>query len=129
MDEAEQHFIGLSGFFGFRLVHNAHHFINTFRQKGKALHFVDVVSVLVSFSPPVYTEQVEKKGIRGVSLYFVNKIKCIERISQERLLPFQGKSIYQREQLIFSPLPSYQTAINFSTKYKAHGRVFAKLSY
>lgn len=101
MDEAEQHFIGLSGFFGFRLVHDAHHFINTFRQKGKALHFVDVVSVLVSFSPPVYTEQVEKKGIKGVFRYFENNIKCTERILHESLLPFQSNSIFQRIQLSF----------------------------
>lgn len=101
MDEAEQHFIGLSGFFGFRLVHDAHHFINTLRQKGKALHFVDVVSVLVSFSPPVYTEQVEKKGIKGVFLYFGNNIKFTERILHESLLPFQSNSIFQRIQLNF----------------------------
>lgn len=61
MDEAQQHFIGLSGFFGFRLVHNAHHFINPFRQKGEALHFVDVVSVLVSFSPPAKAENNKKE--------------------------------------------------------------------
>lgn len=57
MDEAKQHLIGLSGFFGFRLVHNAHHFINAFRQQGKALHFVDIVPVLISFSSPVKREQ------------------------------------------------------------------------
>lgn len=53
MDEAEQHLVGLSGLFGFGFVHDAHHFIDAFGQEREALHLVDVVSVLVSFSPPV----------------------------------------------------------------------------
>lgn len=61
VDEAEQNFIGFSGFFGFRLVHDPHHFIDALRQKRKALHLVDVVSVLVSFSSPEKKRTKEKE--------------------------------------------------------------------
>lgn len=57
MDEAEQDFVGLSGLFGFGLVYNSNHFINAFWQEGKALHLVDVMTVLVSFTSPMWPEQ------------------------------------------------------------------------
>lgn len=52
LNEAEKNFICFSGLFGFGLVHDAHHLINPFRQQCEALHLVDVMSVLVSLSPP-----------------------------------------------------------------------------
>lgn len=52
LNEAEKNFICFSGLFGFGLVHDAHHLINPLRQQCEALHLVDVMSVLVSLSPP-----------------------------------------------------------------------------
>lgn len=52
LDEAEQHFISLPGFFGFGLIDDAHHLIDALREQSVPLHLVDVVPVLVTFSSP-----------------------------------------------------------------------------
>lgn len=52
LNEAEKDFICFSGLFGLGLVHNSYHLINPLRQQCEALHLVDVMSVLISLSPP-----------------------------------------------------------------------------
>lgn len=52
LDEAEQHFVRLPGFFGFGLIDDAHHLINALREQSVPLHLVDVVPVLVTLSSP-----------------------------------------------------------------------------
>ena len=81
LDEAEQDLVRLSGFFGFGLVHDAHHLINALREEGEALHFVDVVSVLVSLSPPAEFRQGSRINKSSDLRLDVQTNKTVQRLS------------------------------------------------
>lgn len=52
LDEAEQHLIGLPGLFSLGLIDDAHHLIDALREQSITLHLVNVMSVLITLSPP-----------------------------------------------------------------------------